>query len=404
MRAMLAAGAVVGVLLVPAGPAAIARPLQAGASGAGRSTDPLRVWSVSSIRDGAGATRAGGGVQARGVLHQLVDVGPSAFNFGKTSIDPDPQYSSPVDGRASGEVRSSADGAHYSVAAQAPVLDHRRSGSPKGAVTHLDEYQAYEKRSGDASLRITITNALVEAVDDSLGEASECVRPIRCSPIRSVVRVRARAYAESAGGDFFDASGVAFALGHFGAWEQRVAASADARRPLWTDDEFTSITFCADSICLNPDAGALTHLNHPRTLKVPLKSVRVGELFGVHVSLEAETVDGRGVESAGLAFISDPQERGPALLTAHGLTPRGKPRFKEPAVRSPKRARCPAGRPRRAGTLQLSGRAFTADESDRSPLVLVTRRGGSRGAASITVRSRADSATAGIDFTPRTGQ
>ena len=53
-------------------------------------------------------------------------------------------------------------------------------------------------------------------------------------------------------------------------------------------------------------------LNKPRSLKVPLGSVRPGELFAVHVSLEAEAVDDRGGESAAQAFIQDPQhlERG----------------------------------------------------------------------------------------------
>ena len=44
------------------------------------------------------------------------------------------------------------------------------------------------------------------------------------------------------------------------------------------------------------------------TLNVPLKSVRDGELFAVHVSLDAEAIDERGRESAVEAFIQDPQK------------------------------------------------------------------------------------------------
>ena len=62
----------------------------------------------------------------------------------------------------------------------------------------------------------------------------------------------------------------------------------------------------------------------------------------------------RGRESAAQAFIRDPQDGGPALLTTRGLTPRGKPKFKEPGIAAQQAARCPAGTPRKAGTIQFS--------------------------------------------------
>ena len=139
-------------------------------------------------------------------------------------------------------------------------------------------------------------------------------------------------------------------------------------------------------------------LDRPATVKVPLASVRTGELFAVHVSLEAEAVNDRGAESAAQSYIRDPQERDPALLTARGLTPRGMPRFKEPAATAPHAARCPKGTPRNAGTLELSAPDYTASESDGDPLILVTRSRGSRGAASVTLSTRSGSAGAGADF------
>ena len=85
-------------------------------------------------------------------------------------------------------------------------------------------------------------------------------------------------------------------------------------------------------------------LDKPRSLKVPLGSVRPGELFAVHVSLEAEAVDDRGGESAAQAFIQDPQKRQHGLLlTAHGLEPRGGPRFEEPPAEALQPATCPRG-------------------------------------------------------------
>ena len=65
-------------------------------------------------------------------------------------------------------------------------------------------------------------------------------------------------------------------------------------------------------------------------LTVPLSSVREGELFAVHVSLDAEAIDSRGRESAVEAFIQDPQQLKPALLKTRGLRARGAPKFHEP--------------------------------------------------------------------------
>lgn len=395
--------AAVGVLLAFASSAAAA-PAPSGG--------PLRFWSVSKIGQGAGTAKVASGAQDAGVLHRVLDLGPSAFNFGTDKsifVFNRPLYASPIDGRASGEVFSSADGARYSVAAQAPVRNQHQANSPKGGVTHLDEYQAYVKRSGDASLRITITDAFMQAVDASLGQASECVQIIRCFPIRSIVRFHARAYAASAGGDFFNVGGTAFVTGHLGSWDPRAATSADSQAPLWTGDDFADTqTVCAQPTqapnifmaCADSDAGIVHFLSSPRTLKVPLASVRTGELFGVHVSLEAETVDDRGSESAALAYLRDPQERGPALLQARGLTRRGKPRFKEPRVRPLSPARCPAGPRPKAGTVQLSAPAFTTSESDRDPLVLVTRKGGSHGVTSVLVKTSGGTARSGADFKP----
>ena len=84
--------------------------------------------------------------------------------------------------------------------------------------------------------------------------------------------------------------------------------------------------------------------------------MRDGELFAVHVSLDAEAIDARGRESAVEAFIQDPQKLTPALVKTKGLRARGKPRFREPAVKAPPAARCPKGAPRKAGRLQLSRR------------------------------------------------
>jgi uncharacterized delta-60 repeat protein len=376
-----AVAASLGALLMLAAPAAAAP-----------DPSPVRLWSVSKVEQGAGEVPVTSGAQVGGALQKAVGLGRVVFNL---PLHAPYWYWLPRD-RAFGALSSSADGAHYSVMAQAPPPNPLRVGAAKGAVTHLDEYQAYEKRTSDASLRITLSDLLLQTIDDNNALAAwECPPEGNCEPVRTVVRFHARAYAESAGGDFFDAGGVAYLEGHQHSWRPGAATSADSPRPLWGEAQFDVDGDADDS---DTGAAGVMALNQPRSLKVPLASVRRGELFAVHVTLEAEAVDDRGGESAAQAFIQDPQKREPLLLTARGLTRRGKPRFKEPHLTSLQPARCPAGRLRNAGVLQLSDARFAANESESAPMVLVTRTGGSHGSASVRVTARGGTARAGSDF------
>src|SRR4029077_3867972 len=108
-----------------------------------------------------------------------------------------------------------------------------------------------------------------------------------CEPVRTVVRFHARAYAASAGGDFFDAGGVAYLEGHGHSWRPGAATSADSPGPLWGEAQFEVNGGGDDS---GTGAEGFMSLRKERTLKVPLGSIRNGELFAVHVSLEAEAV------------------------------------------------------------------------------------------------------------------
>jgi uncharacterized delta-60 repeat protein len=384
-RVLVLAGlAAVGAMLASVSPAAAAP----GASG-----DPVRFWSVSQLQLGAGEVQVGSGAQAGGKLQESVDVGRVAFNL---PLHAPYWYFLPRD-RAFGSVFSSASGVQYSVLAQAPSPNPLRPGAPAGAVTHLDEYEAYVKRGDDASLRITLSDLLFQTVDGNNGVGlTQCLLQAVCEPIRTVVRVHARAYAASASGDFFDTGGVAYLQGRQHAWRPGAATSADSPSPLWGPKQFDVDGDADDS--KTGSAGAM-YLNGPRVIKVPLDAVRPGELFAVHVSLEAEAVNERGGESAAQAFIQDPQHVRQGLLTAHGLERRGAPGFKEPGLRPAPAARCSAGPRRHAGSLELSDPAFAVTEASRSAFVLVTRTGGSRGSASVTVRTSGGSAGAGSDFT-----
>jgi uncharacterized delta-60 repeat protein len=378
MRRELALAA--GLLLALAAPAA-AKP----------QGEPVRFWSISNVRQGVGEQEVTGGAQIGGALRKTVRLGVAAFNF------PD----SPVPDRAVGLVTSSADGRHYSVQAQAPVLNPFEARSPKGGAARLHELHAFEKTSGDASLKITITQAIVEAIDDNhaLG-ADECPVPGQCRPIRAVVRFHARAYAESAGGDFFTEGGTAFVEGHQGRWNVDAVTSSDSAFGLWDFDDFRWVADEDDPSPPDPGVHMLGELEESRTIRVPLRSVHEGELFALDVGLEAVAIDDRGRESAAEALIVDPQGKGPALLATHGLRERGKPHFKAPRAKAPRAARC-SRRAQRSGTVGLSEAALAGGEGSGVPTVLVGRTGGARGAASVEVRTRAGSASAGRDFKRR---
>jgi uncharacterized delta-60 repeat protein len=362
----------------------------AGTSAAAAGSGPARIWSFSEVRQGSGTVQAAHGAQQGGLLDEHHVFGGAAFNFPE---------SEPRD-RATGTVFSSASGKRYSVLAQAPTYNPFQPGSKRGGIAHLDQFQAYEKQDPRASLSITISKVVLDVIDANHGLLpSECPPGLRCRPIRALVRFHARAYAESAGGDFFSTGGSAFIEGHEGRWSIDAVTSSDARRALWKPSDFEP----DDSV---DDAGtgsrATQLLKRPRTLRVPLKSVREGDLFAVHVTMDAEAIDSRGRESAAEAFIQDPQTLRPALLTSKGLKRRGAPRFREPRVKPLAAARCPSGPRRGAGRLQLGAPAYATDEAAGVPmLVLVTRNGGTRGAASVTLRTRAGSAAAGKDFRTR---
>jgi uncharacterized delta-60 repeat protein len=348
--------------------------------------DPVRLWSVSRVDQGTGAQEVEHGGQVGGELFKRVSVGDDvAFNLPL----PSPYWENLPRDSAFGALFSSASGQQYSVLTQAPVFNPFRPHAPKGSITHLDEYQAYEKRAGDASLKITVSGLLLEAVDGNN-------RPLGAfeggEPIRTVVRFHARAYAASAGGDFYDEGGSAYLVGHQHSWRPGAATSADSAKPLWGEQDFDVNGDRDDS---GTGSSAAMSLKKARHLKVPLDHVRTGELFAVHVSLEAEAVDDLGGESAAQAAIQDPQH----LLTAHGLKARGKPRFAEPHAKPLSPARCPR-RTKHAGRLQISAPAFTATESDRTPMVLVTRTGGKRGPAGAQLTTRAGTARPGADFKP----
>ena len=379
--------AAVGVLLVCASP--VAAQLNAGAP-LHRIGPPVRFWSVSLIKQGVGKKGTVRNVQRKGELLKDFDLGPVAFNFPITKLA----------NRASGEVFSSGDGLDSSVFAQAPRLDPFTPRSAKGGEAHLDEYQTYEKQpgAGHASLRITISGLSLETEDANgplaVSECPPAEEP--CYPIQTIVRYHAYVHKVGAAHDFYDFGGAVFLEGHEHAWFVGAATAADSHGPFWGDASF-SVKGDVDHDKTGSRSQVRPIVGHLISFKVPLEHVLFTEPFVVHVSMDAEAIDDRGGESAAQAFVEDPQRAGPGL-TSRGLKPLAASRIKDPRVTPRPAARCPAGPNRHAGTVQLSAPAFSVGEASGTALVLVTRKGGSRGATSVMVKTSGGTARSGVDF------
>ncbi len=210
------------------------------------------------------------------------------------------------------------------------------------------------------------------------------------------MRFHARAYAASAGGDFFDAGGVAYMEGHQHSWRPGAATSADSPGPLWGEKDFDVDGDADDS---GTGAAGVMYLNKAAQPEGPARPRSVAASCSPSTSASRPRRSTSAAASRRRRRSSRIRSMpGAALLTTHGLRPRGKPRFKEPRVKPLQPARCPTGRPRHAGVLQLSDPGFAANESEATPMVLVTRTGGSHGSASVTLTTHGGTARAGRDF------
>jgi uncharacterized delta-60 repeat protein len=356
----------------------------AGAASAQLDHRPVRFWQFSDVQRGVGPVVAADGAQQGGRLDERHDFGPAAIDFVE-----------PADGVATGEIFSSANGQRFEVVAESP--SHGNEFPNEGGIAQLTYLQSFEKRSGEATLQLNLSEAVVKAIDRN-GPAllpTECPAGRECPAISGSVRFLARAYAESAGGDFFRTEGVAFIHGYQGHWTVQAATLPSAQVALWDDAQF-DIDTDADADSTGRHAEAF--LTAPVSLDVDLSSLAVGELFAIGITLDTQAIDTRGRDSGVEAFIRNPEALTP-LVTPAGLRARGEPDFEAPPVTAPSPAVCPQGPAAGSGTLQFSQPNYVTDEAVGTPFVLVTRSGGTAGAVSGSVITSDGSAEAGADYT-----
>jgi uncharacterized delta-60 repeat protein len=350
---------------------------------------PKTSWSVSKIVQGAGKQVLGHNTTRARRFFKRFDLGHQGFAFDS------PHFSE----NARPEVSWDRDG--QAVLAQAPSLDRiNPQGSPKGSVAHLNMLQAFEKDAGSASLRITLRQVLLELVD-AQGPLSQFECPVvgsaPCPMLRSLVRVRVQASKLSGGRPLLDLGGAVYVEGHQHDWQVFAVTDSRSRGAFWEGALFA----VSRDVGRN---GSQSHVvlfagNHTQIpLTVPLRSLEDGERFTVRVTMHAEAIDERGGESAAQAFVLDPEHAAP-MVSSHGLERLPAPKLKEPAVRPQPAASCPAGPRRHAGRLQFSSGTFSVGEASGTPMVLVTRTGGARGATSVTVKTTPGSAQSGADYT-----
>lgn len=388
--------------------------------------DPVREWTFSDYRGPSMTkTELSSGRQDGGVFEQFASFG-GAFPFGGlfdheiTSID---GTVIPQDGDANGQAFSTADGVTYGVFAEAP-WGTANPDTPAGGVVLLRQFQAFIKRSADATLTFTLSSAFIDLRDDNGGFSNNsnvpgCVYPPTqvgsldaCQDLVSgqlTLSVKAYTHASgpaTPGRTFFHTTGIANAKGHRGEYSTGAVSSMLSRTPLWSIGDF--------DVDISPGFNFLfMNFREPRTYTVDLSSIAVGEEFTLNSAALAEATDRPGHKSRGLrelpsaaaAFLRDPLAIGGTTLAFSGLEPTDNPVLEPPAEVPVEPAACvpgPGPDPL-AGVIQFSAANYSIDElGGAAQPIRITRTGGSRGAVTATFTTSNGTAIGGSDFTPVT--
>ena len=307
----------------------------------------------------------------------------------------------PADDKARGYIFGTPDGVTYGVYAEAPFAK-LGGAEPIGGISRLEQTQSFIKVSPDATLKFTLTGALISAGDMlSRGGADDL--------ISGELYLEVHAYTTSR--SFFHTAGGATVTGTATRWVPEVWNYRFSRTPLWSEGDFQFDTSDFVDPRFAPCGGvqAALDLKAPRTYAIDLSSIAVGEKFTLKTFAFAKALNRRGGGAAGdceasaaLAYLRDPLEIGGTTVSFTGLQPTADPLLQPPAEVPVAPAACvpgPGPDPA-AGTLQFSAASYAIGEfAGATPTVRVTRSGGSRGAVTATFTTSDGSAVAGADYT-----
>jgi uncharacterized delta-60 repeat protein len=365
--------------------------------------EPTREWAFYLYPgNGQDAVLVDQGSQVGGEVDELVTLGSSTLGTANVSrID----ETVPSDNIANGYVFGTNDGVTYGSFVESP--DNRiGTAEPIGGSSHYLQTQSFVKRAEDARLTFTVSKIQV-LLDDYAPPLLTGPRPMMGEAYLKVVAQ------QSGERPFYVAHGQVQVWGSNRNFYFRAPAFSDSHILMWQEEDFD---FEIETISLEiPSAGvscpgtrAYLELPSPRTYRIDLSAIAVGEEFTVQSSAVTLGLNRRGggllqdcQASYAAAYLRDPQAIEGATMEFSGLEPTNRPITIDETI-APEPLSCAAGPDPAAGVLQFEDASFVADEyAGAMSVVSVTRSGGSAGRVSVNFATQDGSATAGTDYSSR---
>jgi len=294
---------------------------------------------------------------------------------------------------ARGFVSSNATGSTYSLGVNAPAAT--LPGEPYGGRVYYEQVQFFHKREEPSTLRLTITEAKVMAVD--FDPRPPCNGDDCSKRIWGLLDVDIVAYDEDKDRYFFVRNGQLTVSGTYDEWLFGPHSTSEV--PLWSERHFNMASAKASESVLE------LRLLEPIRIAVPLDSVDIKGRFVLRTTVKLRVLDRRQRESAVEVYFRDPQGLGSGVLVEYTGLDRGDPhRSAPPPLFTEAAVACATGPNPAAGTLQFESATFIGDEGfPRGALVTVTRTGGTQGRVSARISTGAGTAVAGVHYQPVTG-
>ena len=363
--------------------------------------EPARVWKFFRFPADQTDRRAVEQFHAQsgGTVQDDFDYGPLSLIFGGAT-------------RALGEVFSSPTGETYWVSARGPNGSIPGGDDAIGNAVELEQTQSFIKIDSNATLDFVITGVTLEAVDEVTNPTAVvplgCVRVANNNDAECIVGIFA-----SVGLDidwFTDSAYVGVASANLDLAGQRgdggrlwsvIASVGPEGEAIWKDSSF--------DVSVDGGSGSGRHVvakaRAPITYRIDLDGFDVGDEFTLRVTANATTFNtklGGDKFSYVAAFLRDPVSAGGTEMRTTGLRATNNPRPPPPRGNFSTAPACVPGGAA-GGTLQFKAATFRTQELPvGGQKIVVTRSGGSSGAASATVTTRGGSAISGIDYTPVT--
>lgn len=363
-----------------------------------------REWTFSEILAGEMAqVRLDGAREFQGDVSHVLEFGAADFDQELALID---GTILPADNSGTGVIGSTADGTTFSVATEAPIGNANNPDIRIGGVAQLIQVQSFVKREADAALRFTVPAAFLEVHDENAFLKRKCPAFFGqdpdgpCPVIDASLSFDVEALdADASASTFFRLAGGIELDGFAESWEDHAWTDAVSMAPLWDKEQF-KVTVINDNNLI--ESLVLMEIRQPLTYEVDLSSVAVGDAFHLRITTTAyahNAIAGPPSEarnSAGAYFNTT----GPLpVLSFTGLdslaTPDPLPSAGTPATA----VACSSGNPDpQAGVLEFSAATYSRLESSRTPIVTVTRTGGSEGAVSVSFTTSDGTAVGAADY------